>query len=287
MNTQRGVYLFLLAALSRLAGAYRQKSEFVPPVAKSAATSQAKPRLAAVQGRVTEEPPQLKDPELGMNKGAYQAAKHIRNVFQDLKPEDQTLNAPLENGLTLRNRVRVFNKQHSWVPSELDLKAQAKKWWIIDADGMRLGRMAVEIAKLIMGKHKYTFTPGAQMGDYVIVINAEKVMVTGNKYEDKLYRRHSGRPGGMKIETFRQLQARIPERIIEKAIWGMIPKNSYGRQCLTRVKVYKGPDHPHEAQNPEVYDVAKYSRLAPVEDPQQTWKPKQQTQVLDSIYRKK
>ncbi|NEO67601.1 MAG: 50S ribosomal protein L13, partial [Moorea sp. SIO4G2] len=105
-----------------------------------------------------------------------------------------------------------------------------KKWYVVDATNQRLGRLASEIAIILRGKNKPTYTPHMDTGDFVIVVNAEKVMVTGRKREQKLYRRHSGRPGGMKTETFAQLQARIPERIIEKAVKGMLPKNSLGRQ---------------------------------------------------------
>ena len=125
------------------------------------------------------------------------------------------------------------------------------KWYIIDASEQRLGRLAVEIAKILRGKNKATFTPHLDTGDFVIVINAEKLVVTGKKPAQKLYRRHSGRPGGMKIETFSQLQARIPERILEKAVKGMLPKNTLGRQLFTKLKVYKGASHPHQAQKPE------------------------------------
>lgn len=140
--------------------------------------------------------------------------------------------------------------QKTWFPKAADVAKSAKKWWIVDATGLRLGRMASEIAQIVLGKSKIGFTPGALMGDYVIVINAEKVIVTGKKMDQKLYRRHTTRPGSMKIETFRQLQKRIPERIIEKAIVGMLPKNSHGKRCFGLVKVFKGPEHPHEAQNP-------------------------------------
>jgi large subunit ribosomal protein L13 len=125
-----------------------------------------------------------------------------------------------------------------------------KQWLIVDAEGMRLGRLASEIAIRLMGKDKAIFYPGADVGDVVVVVNAEKVIVTGKKMDQKFYRRHSGRPGGMKIETFRELQQRIPERIIEKAVWGMLPKNAFGRELFRHLKVYKGPSHPHEAQQP-------------------------------------
>ncbi|MEM6519070.1 MAG: 50S ribosomal protein L13 [Cyanobacteria bacterium P01_D01_bin.71] len=126
-----------------------------------------------------------------------------------------------------------------------------RKWYVVDAADQRLGRLATEIASVLRGKNKPTFTPNMDTGDFVIVVNAEKVVVTGNKSSQKLYRRHSGRPGGMKVETFDQLQARIPERIIEKAVKGMLPKNALGRKLFTKLKVYAGPAHPHAAQQPE------------------------------------
>ena len=130
-----------------------------------------------------------------------------------------------------------------------------KKWYVVDAENQRLGRLATEIANVLRGKNKPTYTPHLDTGDYVIVINAEKVVVTGRKSEQKLYRRHSGRPGGMKEETFAHLQGRIPERIIEKAVKGMLPKNTLGRNLFTNLKVYSGATHPHEAQKPEVLNV--------------------------------
>jgi large subunit ribosomal protein L13 len=126
-----------------------------------------------------------------------------------------------------------------------------KQWYVVDAADQRLGRLATEIACILRGKNKPTYTPNMDTGDFVVVINAEKVAVTGNKREDKLYRRHSGRPGGMKTETFAKLQSRIPERIIEQAVKGMLPKNALGRKLFTKLKVYAGPEHPHQAQSPE------------------------------------
>jgi large subunit ribosomal protein L13 len=111
------------------------------------------------------------------------------------------------------------------------------------------------VAMILRGKNKPTFTPHMDAGDFVIIVNAEKVAVTGKKRSQKLYRRHSGRPGGMKTETFTQLQARLPERIVEQAVKGMLPKNSLGRQLFTKLKVYAGPDHPHQAQQPEVLTI--------------------------------
>jgi len=141
--------------------------------------------------------------------------------------------------------------QKTWFPKSADTAKSAKTWYVVDANGLRLGRMASECAKILLGKNKATFTPGADVGDAIVIVNAEKVIVTGNKAKDKLYRRHSGRPGGMKVESYEELQARIPERIVEKAIVGMLPKNSHGRELFRNLKVYKGPEHPHEAQSPE------------------------------------
>ncbi|WP_218082742.1 50S ribosomal protein L13 [Anthocerotibacter panamensis] len=130
-----------------------------------------------------------------------------------------------------------------------------RRWHLIDATGLHLGRLGTAVANLLRGKHKPNFVPFQDTGDFVIVINAEKVVVTGKKSTQKLYRRNSGRPGGMKIETFAHLQVRLPERIIEKAVWGMIPHTRLGRQQYTKLKVYKGPHHPHDAQQPTVYTV--------------------------------
>lgn len=130
-----------------------------------------------------------------------------------------------------------------------------QKWYVVDAENQRLGRLATQIAMILRGKNKPSYTPFMDTGDFVIVVNADKVAVTGKKSSQKLYRRHSGRPGGMKVETFEQLQARIPERIIEKAVKGMLPKNALGRQLFTKLKVYAGPNHPHQAQKPEVLTI--------------------------------
>jgi large subunit ribosomal protein L13 len=130
-----------------------------------------------------------------------------------------------------------------------------RNWYVVDAADQRLGRLATEIAMVLRGKNKPTYTPSMDTGDFVIVINAEKVDVTGKKRFQKIYRRNSGRPGGMKTETFDKLQARIPERIIEHAVKGMLPKNSLGRQLFTKLKVYAGAAHPHAAQQPQVLQI--------------------------------
>ncbi|MBD2179550.1 50S ribosomal protein L13 [Planktothrix sp. FACHB-1355] len=130
-----------------------------------------------------------------------------------------------------------------------------RQWYVVDAANQRLGRLASEIAIVLRGKNKPHYTPHLDTGDFVIVVNAEKVTVTGKKRTQKVYRRNSGRPGGMKTENFAQLQARLPERIIEHAVRGMLPKNSLGRSLFTKLKVYTGPDHPHQAQKPQELKV--------------------------------
>jgi large subunit ribosomal protein L13 len=131
------------------------------------------------------------------------------------------------------------------------VKSIERDWYVIDAANQRLGRLASEIAMVLRGKNKAEYTPHLDTGDFVIVVNAEKVAVTGKKRTQKVYHRHSGRPGGMKTETFAKLQQRIPERIIEHAVKGMLPKNTLGRQLFTKLKVYAGPTHPHAAQMPK------------------------------------
>lgn len=137
----------------------------------------------------------------------------------------------------------------TYLPSQESIE---RNWYVVDASEQRLGRLASEVATILRGKNKPTFTPHLDTGDFVVVINAEKIEVTGKKRSQKLYRRHSGRPGGMKTETFEKLQARIPERIIEQAVKGMLPKNTLGRQLFTKLKVYAGGEHPHQAQHPEM-----------------------------------
>jgi large subunit ribosomal protein L13 len=140
----------------------------------------------------------------------------------------------------------------TYVPPQADI---THEWYVVDAAGQRLGRLASAIARVLRGKNKPTYTPNMDTGDFVIVINADKVDVTGRKRTQKLYRRHSGRPGGMKVETFAKLQARVPERIVEQAVKGMLPKNALGRQLFTKLKVYAGPTHPHQAQQPKTLEI--------------------------------
>ncbi|MDF5709550.1 MAG: 50S ribosomal protein L13 [Nostoc sp. S4] len=141
----------------------------------------------------------------------------------------------------------------TYLPPQASLE---REWYVVDATDKRLGRLASEIAQILRGKNKPEFTPHLDTGDFVIVVNAEKVAVTGKKRTQKVYRRHSGRPGGMKTETFAKLQQRLPERIIEHAVKGMLPKNSLGKQLFTKLKVYAGPTHPHDAQKPKELKIS-------------------------------
>jgi large subunit ribosomal protein L13 len=129
------------------------------------------------------------------------------------------------------------------------------KWFIIDAEGKILGRLSTEIARILAGKHKPTYTPFLDTGDHVIVINAEKIVLTGKKETDKVYRHHSLYPGGLKEKAARFVRAEKPEHMIEEAVWGMLPKNKLGRKMLKKLKVYRGTNHPHQAQQPEALEV--------------------------------
>ena len=143
-------------------------------------------------------------------------------------------------------------KTYSATPSDIE-----KKWILIDADGVVLGRLASQVAKILRGKHKPSFTPHMDCGDNVIIINAEKVKLTGKKLSDKIYYRHTGYPGGIKQRTAGQiLDGKHPERVVEKAVERMITSNSLGREQLRNLRVYVGAEHPHEAQQPEALDLA-------------------------------
>lgn len=130
-----------------------------------------------------------------------------------------------------------------------------RQWYVVDAAGKTLGRLATRIAEVLRGKHKPTYTPHIDTGDFVIVINAEKIHLTGNKWDQKKYYRHSGYPGGIKEMTYKKLVQRKPEFIIEKAVKGMIPHNKLGRQVINKLKVYAGPEHPHQAQQPQELEI--------------------------------
>ena len=130
-----------------------------------------------------------------------------------------------------------------------------RDWFLIDADGKTLGRLATEIARRLRGKHKAIYTPHVDTGDYIVVINAEKVRVSGNKAKDKMYYRHSGYMGGMKATNFSDMIERSPERVIEIAVKGMLPKNPLGREMFRKLKVYAGPQHQHAAQQPQPLEL--------------------------------
>jgi large subunit ribosomal protein L13 len=127
-----------------------------------------------------------------------------------------------------------------------------RQWFVVDAADQTLGRLASEVATILRGKNKPSYTPHLDTGDFVVVINADRIRVSGNKATQKLYRRHSGRPGGLKTESFTHLQGRLPERIVEVAIKGMLPHNALGRQMFRKLKVYRGSEHPHAAQQPQL-----------------------------------
>jgi large subunit ribosomal protein L13 len=143
-------------------------------------------------------------------------------------------------------------KTYSAKPGEVE-----KKWYVIDAEGVVLGRLASTVANILRGKHKPSYTPHIDCGDHVVIINAKKVALTGRKRADKVYYRHTGYPGGIKSATAAEiLDGRFPERVIEKAVERMVPRGPLGRQQLRKLKVYSGTEHPHEAQQPEVLDFA-------------------------------
>lgn len=138
--------------------------------------------------------------------------------------------------------------EKTYIPKAGDIE---QSWVLIDANGQNLGKLASKIATILLGKHKPIFTPGISTGDYVVVVNCEKIQVTGNKLEEKYYYRYSLYPGGLKATKLKDQLARHPERVIQKAVWGMLPHNRYGRKLMKRLKVYAGPDHPHQGQNPK------------------------------------
>ena len=130
-----------------------------------------------------------------------------------------------------------------------------RRWYVVDAEGQTLGRLATEIARILRGKNKPQYTPHVDTGDFVVVVNAEKVVVTGRKAEQKVYRRHSGYPGGLKTTTYEQMLERRPTEILRRAVKGMMPKSRLARQQLRKLKIYAGPEHPHAAQNPQTLEV--------------------------------
>jgi large subunit ribosomal protein L13 len=145
-----------------------------------------------------------------------------------------------------------LQKTHTPKASEIE-----RAWFVVDATDIPLGRLASKVAQILRGKHKPTFAPHMDMGDFVVVVNAERFAATGNKETDKMYYRHSGYPGGLTELSLGEMRVRYPERVIETAVKGMLPKNKLGRKMLSKLKVYAGPDHPHAAQSPELLDLRK------------------------------
>jgi large subunit ribosomal protein L13 len=139
--------------------------------------------------------------------------------------------------------------EKTYIPKEKDI---TREWYVIDANNQNLGRLASQIATVLLGKHKPSFTPGMDTGDFVIVINCEKLSVTGRKMDEKFYYRYSGYPSGLKTISLRQQLNKHPDRVIRAAVWGMLPHNKFGRQIIKKLKIYAGTEHPHAAQNPKV-----------------------------------
>jgi large subunit ribosomal protein L13 len=143
-------------------------------------------------------------------------------------------------------------KMRTYVPKEGEI---SRDWVVMDAADQVLGRLATEVARILRGKHKPDYTPYLDTGDFVVIVNAERVRLTGAKLDDKVYYRHTGRPGSLKSETARERLDKHPERVIQAAVWGMLPKNRLGRKLLRKLKVYAGPEHPHEAQQPKTHTL--------------------------------
>jgi large subunit ribosomal protein L13 len=145
-----------------------------------------------------------------------------------------------------------MNVNKTYVPKASEIN---REWVLVDANGQNLGRLASRIASILLGKNKPDFTPGMDTGDFVVVVNCEHVEVTGNKMEEKIYYRHSMYPSGLKAISLRDQLAKHPDRVIQNAVWGMLPHNKFGRQVIKKLKVYAGPDHPHQAQQPKPLDI--------------------------------
>lgn len=144
--------------------------------------------------------------------------------------------------------------EKTYVPKASEI---TQEWFLVDANDQYLGRFATQIAGILLGKHKPTFTPGVDTGDFVVVINCERVRVTGKKMDEKIYYHNSGYPSGLKSISLRQQLKKHPERVIRSAVWGMLPHNKLGRQIIKKLKIYAGPDHPHSAQQPKLWVTGK------------------------------
>jgi large subunit ribosomal protein L13 len=152
------------------------------------------------------------------------------------------------DSLEVRQKAEMMSVDKTYIPKESEI---TREWVLVDANDQNLGRLATQIATILLGKHKPTFTPGVEMGDYVVVVNCERVRVTGNKMDEKIYYRHSMYPGGLKSISLRQQLEKHPDRVIRNAVWGMLPHNKFGRKVIKNLKIYAGPEHPHSAQKPK------------------------------------
>ena len=146
------------------------------------------------------------------------------------------------------SKIGEYDVQKTYIPKASEL---SNDWVLVDANDQYLGRIATQVARLLLGKHKPNFTPGVETGDYVVVINVERIRATGRKLDDKVYYHHSGYPSGIKAITLRTQLASHPDRVLRSAVWGMLPHNKHGRKLIKKLKMYAGPEHPHAAQNPK------------------------------------
>jgi len=152
-----------------------------------------------------------------------------------------------------RSEAEKMSVEKTYIPKASEI---TREWYLVDANDQNLGRLATKLATILLGKHKPSFTPGVDMGDFVIVVNCERIQVTGNKLDDKFYYRYSLYPGGLKSISLRDQLKKFPDRVIRNAVWGMLPHNKLGRKLIKNLKVYSGPDHPHIAQNPKNLELS-------------------------------
>lgn len=148
--------------------------------------------------------------------------------------------------------MKLDKKNRTFLPQKDEVE---KKWWLLDVDGVTLGRFATRVAEILRGKNKPSYTPFFDTGDFVIIINAEKIKITGKKEEQKVYYRHSGYMGGLKEISYKKMMSTNPEKLIQQAVRGMLPKNKLNRKILKKLKIYKGPEHKHAAQKPEILKI--------------------------------
>jgi len=153
----------------------------------------------------------------------------------------------------IRSEAEKMSVEKTYIPKANEI---TQEWYLVDANDQNLGRLATKIATVLLGKHKPNFTPGVDVGDFVVVVNCERIQVTGNKLDDKFYYRHSLYPGGLKSISLRDQLKKFPDRVIRRAVWGMLPHNKLGRKIIKKLKVYSGPDHPHAAQNPKNLELS-------------------------------